>query len=194
MTFNSSHFTNKSHCEYSWGPSCRSLLCVGGSALYALTVTIRTSSHTNLNLISMQESWHAGSTVSMLIDVNGPVTLRLWRSQSSVWSSGPAPWWGWWGYCEAWGTWTVVDADQQVFTTPITRRRVQAPIYCLSWAVSWLIVKCRHSAIFLPFYALSNPLQICFPPLIYEWKYAHVVLQERDLDKGIWLAFCPFHN
>lgn len=45
-----------------------------------------------------------------------------------------------------------------------------------------------------PFYVLSNLLQIWIPPLIYEWTLLPVVLQEGDFDKGIWLAFCPFHN
>ncbi len=84
------------------------------------------------------------------------VTLRLWGSRSSVWSPGPGRWWWWWwwGYCEKWlllpSTWRVADADQQVFTMPITRR-AQATTYCLSQVVTWLIVKGPRGAIFLPF-------------------------------------------
>lgn len=72
-------------------------------------------------------------------------------------------------------SWTVLDADQQVFTTSITYWGVgavgggHAPIYCLAWAVSWLSIEGLRSVIFLPLLcSRSNLLQVCFLSLIYE--------------------------
>lgn len=95
----------------------------------------------------MQATRHASSTGSMLVDVNGPRNIEV---TGSVWSSGPAPWWGWWvprdaaEHMESGGCWSAV------FTMPITRTRTQAPTYCLSLAVTWLIVEGPHGAIYRP--------------------------------------------
>lgn len=72
------------------------------------------------------------------------------------------------------------DADQQVFTI---QRRVSGT-YSLP-VVGRYMVDCQGwaRACVSPFYVLSNPLQICVPPLIYEWKLLPVVLQEGTLTR-----------
>lgn len=174
---------------------CRSLLRGRLSALYSNHDDQAVSSHTNLKC-----NHHASSTGSMLIDVNGPRNTgvmaltehRLIARAGSMmmmvmmvrllWKMAAAA-----EHVASGGCWSAGVYD--AYNTQGSGN------YLLPVAGRYM-VDCQGSTrcYISPFYVLSNPLQICIPPLIYEWKLLPVVLQERDLDRGIWLAFCPFHN
>lgn len=174
---------------------CRSLLRGWLGALYSCHDDQAVSGHTNLKC-----NHHASSPGSMLIDVNGPrntevmalMEQRLIAGASSMvmvmmvrllWKMAAAAA----EHVDSGGCWSAGVYD--AYNTQGSGN------YLLPVAGCYM-VDCQGSArcYISPFYVLSNPLQICIPPLIYEWKLLPVVLQERDLDKGIWLAFCPFHN